>query len=198
MRLNRVVVISLARRADRLAAFRERWEATGLDAELMLTVQEAADGQDLEIPEPWSFNGPGAYGCYLSHVQALDSGGPLLVLEDDAVFAEDFAQTVRDVQPGEGWDLLYLGGQLVLPREVPQGEPLFAARRVMRSHAYVARRPRAVAQHLRRFVGLGMKVDQVLSHDEMRKLVRLPFVVGQDSGTSDTGDDRAEPEFWNR
>src|SRR5438128_5695159 len=59
---------------------------------------------------------PGAYGCLLSHVQVVREarglGLPhLLIFEDDAVFAQDFAEKFRDrvEHVPSDWDMLFFG-----------------------------------------------------------------------------------------
>lgn len=109
MRPARAVVINLARRTDRLAAFQQRWQVLPGSAGVPLDVFTAIDtGSDL--------------GCLRSHqavlsaaaAAAFDATAPLLVLEDDAVFAEQLVLSHLP-EPPAGWELAWLGGRHFAP-----------------------------------------------------------------------------------
>ena len=196
MRLERARVISLARRQDRRAEMNARW--SGL---LELDYFDAVDGSALDAP-PWWRESAGAYGCYLSHLALLEeSEGATFVLEDDAVPSPLLASILSRPLPDEGWDLLYFGGQLSpLSMRMPRFSTprLVEAEHVSRTHAYVARDPRQVAQVLRQELRRGVHVDEVLAYCGLRQVVWHPFLVGQGAGRSDIwGEERSSDEFWN-
>lgn len=131
-------VIHLPRRTDRAHQFEAQWISAGLEAPLT-----AWNG--IEYPAA-----PAA-GCFYAHLTLLFATfhGPLLVLEDDAVFVPGFAQALRELMPPAGWDLLYLGGDH-LTRPVPAGPGLVKPGVMRRSHAYIARQPQRIAWELAR------------------------------------------------
>lgn len=115
-----MVVINLGRSETRLKQFRQR---SGVPAALIPRLQ-AIDGQPLQAEtlmarglidatvQSWP---KGQLGCALSHLKAWmhcrRSGQPLLIFEDDALFAANWRQRLghlMDQAPG-GWDLLLLG-----------------------------------------------------------------------------------------
>lgn len=116
---DRVVVVSLARRPDRLEAFRGRlaaaWPGTPLD------VFPAVDGRLCQPPDWWN-GGAGAWGCYRSHQRILEEAvqdglGSVLVFEDDAAFVPGFAGRLEAYLAAlpAGPCQAYLGGQHLKP-----------------------------------------------------------------------------------
>jgi len=99
---DRIVVINLERRKDRLEQFAKEAERIGFEFE----VHKAIDGKAEGIS-------PIVAGR-LSHIQVLESIKPdemVLICEDDAIFCEDFLEKLpkhMDTVP-ENWDILYLG-----------------------------------------------------------------------------------------
>ena len=93
----RVAVVNLARRPDRWLSFLRRLPSNWPFSPPLRF--PAIDGRACQIPAFWQ-TGAGAWGCYQSHVtiiadclaQGIDS---ILVLEDDAIFVQDFAAAGR-------------------------------------------------------------------------------------------------------
>lgn len=180
MKPARVVVINLDRRPDRLAAFTRRWQhATGGG----VPVQRIPGVDTPDHP---------AYGCWAAHVDALRSGpGPLLVLEDDAVFAPGFTLQLPDPPPG--WRLLRLGGRMTLG--YPDGRPWTAVTRVWHTHAYVVADPAALAAHLLRLPLCNIAAALNIGGGQYRL---TPATVGQAAGVSDIGGAvRPADQYWN-
>jgi GR25 family glycosyltransferase involved in LPS biosynthesis len=101
---DRVVLINLARRGDRLERFTEQATALGLKFERF----EAIDAQKSQLTPPQA--------CAASHREVVtqakaDGVGRLLIFEDDASFSSTFVQECHEVldKTPEDWQMLYLG-----------------------------------------------------------------------------------------
>ena len=101
---DRVVLINLARRPDRLEKFTAQAEAVGLQFERF----EAIDARTENLTPPQA--------CAASHREVVtrakaDGIGRLLIFEDDAVFAPHFeaaCEVVLAMVPSD-WQMFYLG-----------------------------------------------------------------------------------------
>lgn len=188
-----VVVLHLARRPDRLVNFRNRWRAAGLPVTpLILT---ATDQTANPPPDPrWKTFPHGTYGCWDSHIRALRTAvAPVLILEDDVVFADYFAQALAELTLPPDWDICHLGGQHLLPPQ-PFVPGLVRPTRMLRSHAYLARYPHVLAGALR---GTKNHVDYAFGSMPMRRYATSPWLVGQDDSPGDiTRRDPHGIEFW--
>lgn len=201
---DRVVVISLARRPDRLAEFLERAAAAWPGQEIRVEV--AVDGRE-HAPPSWWKTTPGACGCYLSHKKAvalalLEGVERLLIFEDDATFVPDFPARLAALPvPGDA-DWLYLGGQH-LRRFEPVAEGLVRGVNVNRTHAYALLGRRALAAvraHLEADPKLWTARHHVDHHYGLLHQARAlnvyaasPWLCGQAAGLSDV-DGRKRPE----
>lgn len=195
MDLPTATVINLPRRPDRRAAIQARWDRLATD--VALKVHPAVDGHaTLPGDAPWwALRRPGIYGCYHSHRQVLAvSDGPLLVLEDDAVFAPGFTAAIAALDPPDDWDVIYLGGEHKRP-PWPHSPGLVRPRRILRSHAYIARRPHALAAMLAR--AHYQHIDWLLARMPISRYAVSPFVVGQDGSASDVTSTVHAENFWN-
>lgn len=101
---DRIVLINLDRRSDRLEQFSERADAVGLTFERF----SAIDAQTNNLTPPQA--------CAASHREVVtqakaDGVGRLFIFEDDATFSNTFAQQCADVLTATpiDWQMLYLG-----------------------------------------------------------------------------------------
>lgn len=108
-----VLIINLAKRADRRAEVIEQLRAIGEVPGERIRFFPAA-----EPTEPLGFRTIGARGCFLSHLgclqMALDEGAKsLLIFEDDVDFPRDYARlqtpVAESLRTGD-WEMFYGGG----------------------------------------------------------------------------------------
>jgi hypothetical protein len=95
---------------------------------------------------PWWWTGSlGAWGCYMSHMSAVQiamSGNhkSLLVLEDDVFFVDDFESEFRELEENlpRDWEMLFVGGQHIkVPTKV--NDYVVRCKDVRGFHAYILR-----------------------------------------------------------
>lgn len=204
MTFDLAVVISLPRRADRLAAFRARFAAAwpGMRCEVF----PAVDGELEALPHGWTATS-GAYGCYRSHQAVIasalcDDVDRLVVLEDDATFVADFAERLSDLAIPADCEQLYLGGEHLEP-PLPGPPGFVRGQNVNRTHAYAVLGRRALLtlrQHLRwnpATWGPKHHVDHRYGELHERGGIVVyavaPWLCGQAAGPSDV-DGKAWPE----
>lgn len=146
IRFDRVVVVTLARRVDRLEGFLSRIRGANQYLADKLEPELAIDGS-LCPPPAWWKTTPGAWGCYRSHLRIIedalqDGVESVLIFEDDATFVDDFtSKAVRffEALPAD-WGQAYLGGQH-LSRAHLAGPGIVHGVNINRTHAYALRGP---------------------------------------------------------
>ena len=208
----RVYVVNLDRRQDRMAQFRAM-----LPPDWPFLQPErfrAVDGQLAEGPDWWK-QGNGAWGCYRSHARILEEClneqvNSVLILEDDALFPADFAARVTEllVNLPDDWEMLYLGGQhLGVPTNPPRriNEYVYAPYNVNRTHAFAVRgRPMLLAlyKHLHSWKEW-LSTDHVdhhlgRLHERRQHRIYCParWLVGQAPGKSNICGRMSDERFW--
>ena len=101
---DRVVLINLERRSDRLEKFSEQAKAVGLTFDRFIAI----DAHTSQMT--------GAQACAASHREVVtqakaDGVGRLLIFEDDASFSSNFTHECQEVlsKTPNDWQMLYLG-----------------------------------------------------------------------------------------
>ena len=197
----RVYVINLPRRKERWDAFLQKIPE---DFPFRLPERYIAIDGGLATPPDWWKDGGGAWGCYKAHLRILEDClnqeiNSVLILEDDAVFIDGFAEKVQEFWKHlpEDWEMVYLGGQhiqedLGLPRKI--NEWVYHPFNVNRCHCYGLRGRRMLERaykHLNNFAD--WKVDHHVDHylGELHKQMKTGFyapkewLVAQSEGKSD-------------
>lgn len=196
MNIDDAVVISLPERADRLKAF-----MAGLPKPWPFPPIRVVPGVVAPPPPTWRTS-PGAYGCALAHVAVLEDAWrrgveSLLVLEDDAMFCQNFPQQWKSFAEAvpSSWSMLMLGGQ-------HHEEPLRMGRvsrcvATGRTHAYIIR-ARAMPLVIRTWKASRTHIDHALPDLQTRMPVFAPspFLIGQRAGLSDISGQLKDDRFW--
>jgi len=202
---DRVVVINMKRRPDRLADFESNLRKWGWPFAWPTWV-EGVDGASNKLPTPYGHrDGGGAWGCMLSHRRVLESAildgvDKLLVLEDDARIGKDFTQKVKEFLENvpDDWDQLMLGGQHIgrsLP--VTVNATVVRCKNTQRTHAYALRGDylKALYQYWVSTVG---HCDHRMGEVQIRYKVYAPkrFLVSQAHGKSDISGGMNAAKRW--
>jgi len=197
----RVYVINLRRRPDRLRAFFSRlnccdWPFYGPE------VYPAVEGDKVGVPPEFT-QGGGAFGCRESHLRILqdclmENVSSVLVLEDDADLPLDFGARVRAFLPQvpEDWQGIMLGGQHHAP-PIPVSDGVVRVRYAQRTHAYAARKPYMRALQ-RRWGCATVHIDWRMRDWQHLQTVYAPdpWLIGQAGGRSDIRGDEKPAEWW--
>lgn len=187
----KIFVINLKRRPDRLAEITAECKKHSIDFELI----EAVDGH-IAFPNAPRRIMQGALGCQASHVKALKKalyyGDNCLILEDDAVFSDDFIERFAftyQLLP-MNWDVFFLGGSLLWENAVLDYLPnLKRANNVLCTHAYMVNR-NSIEKLLSYFESRQFKVDVLFTEfqKENNCFIAYPELATQRKGYSDIVD----------
>jgi hypothetical protein len=201
---DRIVVINLKRRPDRLEAFQKRiaecnWPFRSIE------IFHAIDGNVVQPPSSFK-QGGGAWGCLQSHLQILqqamcDGIESLLILEDDFVPSLQFHTGVKEFLANVplDWDALMLGGQhMKKPAHVGHG--IVRCRDTQRTHAY-ALRTRAIRALYKAWQVIESEhcdwvMGPVLARH--RTYAPDPFLAGQAADHSDITPGNYQERFWSK
>lgn len=200
---DRVVLINLRRRPDRLASAREQMQRHGWpfrDVEVF----EAVDGLKTGIPPGWKSN-HGAWGCRMSHLRILEAAlmdgvQSLLVLEDDFCVKSSFvADCERFFAELPEWDALWLGGQHMGGNGIPFRAGIVRAVNCQRTHAYAVKPPMMRALYaLWAASSCDNHIDWIVGSVQRKHRVYAPapFLFGQDRSKSDITGRENPRKFW--
>lgn len=198
---DRVVIINLERRPDRLKEVRDELEKGWPFVEPIS--MKAIDGKLCKAPAGYT-EGDYAYACFQSHRRAIedainDGCRSVLVLEDDFVLIDEFES--RSVQfmrslPDE-WEFAWLGGHHMTP-PIPHSPGVVKSTKMDRCHAYAARGQGLIELYRYWHQWHTGHCDWAIS-DWMRSrksYCAQPWLIGQRGGYSDITWSTKQPEWW--
>lgn len=175
---DRIVVINLDSRPDRMEAFDEQAKKYAFEY-IRFSAFPA------ELPKF-----PPAWACKQSHQtvikQAVDDNvGRLLVFEDDALFVEDFNNKLREIykELPEDWDMFYLGAWHLQCQ--PYKEGLVKMIDNYSAHAYGINSHYLVEALSSTYKEENIDIALTLKHPHIKAYCAKPALVGQAPGFSD-------------
>lgn len=174
---DRIVVINLERRTDRLEQFDAEAKRIGFEYEVHKAVDGKAEGIDPIV------------AGRLSHIQVLESIKPdemVLICEDDAVFCDDFLDKFEThmAKLPQDWDIFYLGA--VKNRTEPVNAYWVRQLETTGTHAYCIK-PEKVEYFIQVAKNFDLWIDVAyrLVSDKTNAYVCHPNISIQSEGFSD-------------
>jgi len=164
---------------------------------------------------PWWQGNNGAWGCYRSHLNALEVAmhrevENYFVFEDDAILCEDFNDYIKDFveHVPDDWDMIYLGGQHLNARFSPPvkvNEHVYRGCNINRTHAFAVNRRfyKKLYQYLTNFSAWKQPyhIDHHLGrlHETGKYNIYCPrlWLIGQSDSDSDIANRwKSKIRFW--
>lgn len=185
---DRIYLLNLARRPDRLKRSLERFARVGLN---VVTVFPAIESSDVN-----GFRTTGHHGCALSHramcKQALRDGCQrVLILEDDVIFRDDIAEQLPLMQQSleaRRWFVFFLGATCEAVERCGGG--LARPLRPKHAHAYALSRSGLYwfDRKMDDLFSVSAKpcFDAFMREDDAPRFLACPTLAVQESGQSDT------------
>lgn len=213
---DRVVVVNLDRRPDRLAQLQQHLSDIGWPFRYPERFR-AVDGKFVKPPIWWRA-GPNAWGCQQSHLQIMEKAmmdgiESVLILEDDVFFDQNFRQRVEkflSAVPND-WQQIYFGGQHLLQRKqlpVRINEEVIIPFNVNRTHAFAIHKRglSPIYRWLTDYVTHSKKPDQHVDHrfgqlhETQRIKVYAPvaWLAGQAEGQSNIIGRHLPSRLWHQ
>lgn len=207
----RIYCVSLKRRQDRWDKFEQRINQSDWPFGDIRRF-DAIDGKLCPPPQWWS-QGGGAWGCYRSHMQILETClnekvDSVLFLEDDALPVDGFREKVEDfiANVPADWGMLYLGGQHLFVNKNPPkkvNDKVYIPWNVNRTHAFALRGKmmKIAYRHLSRIDwNKGHHIDHHLGrlHQQRRHPIYCPdqWLIGQAEDKSNISGRETPDRFW--
>lgn len=199
LEINKIYVINLSRRKDRLQHITEECAKHGLE---MIRV-EAVDGSKI-LYRIHSKRKAAIIGCYKTHLGLLKQFNDLdndyfFIAEDDAIFAENFKEKLSNYinELPDDWDMIYLGGNIKSKGSVAEFSSNFKkALNVFCTHAYIVRK-KAISALIKKVETKQWKVDVLYTEfqKENKCFITIPELAWQKAGFSDIEQKVTENKF---
>jgi GR25 family glycosyltransferase involved in LPS biosynthesis len=201
MPFDRIYLINLDRRIDRLGQFRAK--TVNIPSLAQFKRFRAIHGDTVGVPN-YYLGGGGAWGCLRSHCAILeeatmDNLTSILVLEDDVCFVPDFESKLTQFLSAvpKDWSMLMIGGQ---DHQSPQpvSEGVGRSVNTQRTHAYAIRGGAAMRDLYRLWNRCPTHIDHWLPRFQANwpTYQPVPFLCGQDAGPSDISGRLDFTRFW--
>jgi len=191
---DKVFVINLDKRPDRLERFKNRIKILGESLGTTVDKFKAVDGT--KIPESernnWS---AGAAGCKLSHINLIaecreKKYKSVLILEDDVTFVSDFPSKFQELMGAvpDSWDMVYFGGNQQPGSLIPY-KGICHKVKVYSTHAYAVKD--TMYDLIVDYIGPQScpidvaYVGEIHRHDKYQVFGAYPQIAGQEIGYSD-------------
>lgn len=209
MKLNdffdKIFVINLERRVDRLDRFREIADKIGFEYDIFYAVDgrgldrdSPVEGRKLEIESNEFYRlfddyFLGQLGCILSHIRLLkyckeNNIKNVLILEDDVDFSDDFQSRFDNFTNNfnQDWDMIYFSGSLVETSDEFNSYSKLLTCHTTHSYAVNNSVYDYLIERLESDM-LSKPVDVVYSllHSNIRSWITIPFLTYQSDGFSD-------------
>lgn len=199
---DRVALLNLDKRQDRLGAFRAKIIEVPAFADFVR--YRGVEGDKVTVPHFFT-SGGGAWGCRQSHLRILEDAmmdgiETLVVLEDDVCFCADFQEKLYRFVASvpNDWQGLMLGGQNQVDPIPTQTPGVFRAVDTQRTHAYVVRGLESMRSLYQVWAKADRHIDHMSHHWQDKHPVYQPdgFFCGQDEGKSDISGRTSDARFW--
>jgi hypothetical protein len=200
--VERVYVINLKTRPDRIKTFLDRLERYGWPFPDPI-IYPAIDGNKVGVPPEFT-QGGGAYGCRMSHLRILqdclmEDVKTVLILEDDAEITEGFTDRVAEflAKVPQDWEGIMLGGQHHAPPKTTGIPGVVRVQYAQRTHAYIAR-PSYMKALQQRWGNCTVHIDWAMKDWQHTRIVYAPdpWLIGQAGGRSDIRGAVKPREWW--
>lgn len=202
---DRIVLINLDKRQDRLGAFKAK--ISPYPSLHKYIRYRAVHGDTVTVPG-FFISGGGAWGCRQSHLRVLedamlDGVETLLVLEDDVRFVPNFEAKLKAFlnRVPDDWEGLMLGGQNHGPDPTATGiEGIVRSINTQRTHAYVVRGLDPMRDLYKLWSRCDRHIDHWFGQWQQRHQVYQPeqFLCGQDETNSDISGRSDQVRYWDK
>lgn len=202
---DKVFVLNLERRPDRLEDFRKKAEKIGLEYEVFKSVDGRSidrfglvEGKTLKLESNEFYSGINDYffgqlGCLLSHLNVLkycrdNNINNVLILEDDVAFSDELDSRFEKftLNFNKEWNMIYFSGSLVNKSDDFDSYSKLISCYTTHSYAVNSNVYNYLIEKLEYYM-LSCPVDVVYSkiHSSIDSWILIPFLTYQSDGFSD-------------